>query len=481
VLLRRTRGSAMASVVGLLGSMALVGIQGTGPAAAQGISLQPVTTALQPVTTAAGRLLSSATSAGSQLGLPAIGTTSAQPAAATASGPFIAPVAVSGATVGEPGINVAPDGSIYINGPAGFPSASPVFKSTDGGSTWALTPSSLRSSLPGGEDSNVAVDPTTGTLYMVDLWLASSTTSRSTDGAQSWVANPLGVPIQDRPWVATAGNGDVYMVTHQIPLGLVVSKSVAPLDGVVFPVSTVAATPLDQQGCICPPGNIIAEPGVAGDQVGVIYSTSTGAVHFAFSKNGGLTFTNSVITGDNPSASTLDALPVVADAGNGHLVAAWLEDFTASNVSSGDRVQISTSSDFGTTWAAPRTLVSSTGGTSVYPWVATSGSKVSVSLYHTTAAPQGTPGPDTVPASAQWFESYMESSDGGATFPSSPATIDLTAVKTGPICTQGPACSANRQLLDFQTVTIDPLGRANVSYARATSATAVQTMFDRQS
>lgn len=475
MLLRRTRGSAVAAVVGLLGSVALVGIQGTGPAAAQGISLQPVTTA-------AGRLLSSATSAGSALGLPAIGTTSALRAATTTSGPFVAPVAVSGATVGEPGINVAPDGSIYINGPAGLSSASPVFKSTDGGSTWALTPSSLRSSLPGGGDSNVAVDPTTGTLYMVDLWLASSTTSRSTDGAQSWVANPLGVPIQDRPWVATAGNGDVYMVTHQIPLGLVVSKSVAPLDGVVFPVSTLAATPLDQQGCVCPPGNIVAEPGgLLGDQVGVIYSTSTGAVHFAFSKNGGLTFTNSVITGDNPSASTLDAFPVVADAGNGHLVAVWLEDFTPSDVASGDRVQISTSSDFGATWAAPRTLVSSGGGTSVYPWVATSGSKVSVSLYHTTAAPTGSPGPDTVPASAQWFETYLESSDGGANF-SSPVAIDPTAVKSGPICTQGTAgCSGNRQLLDFQTVTIDPAGRANLSYARATSATAVQTMFDRQS
>jgi hypothetical protein len=469
----------VAAILGLLGSVALVGIQGAGSAAAQGISLQPVTTALQPVTTAAGRLLSSVTTT-SSLRLPVIGTQSALQAAATTSGPFGTPVAVSGAAVGEPGINVAPDGSIYINGPAGLPSASPVFKSTDGGSTWALTPSSLRSSLPGGGDSNVAVDPTTGTLYMVDLWLASSTTSRSTDGAQSWVANPLGVPIQDRPWVATAGNGDVYMVTHQIPLGLIVSKSVAPLDGVAYPVSTLAATPLDQQGCVCPPGNIVAEPGgLLADHVGVIYSTSTGAVHFAASMNGGLTFTNNVITGDNPSASTLDGFPVVADAGHGHLVAVWLEDFTPSNVASGVRVQISTSSDFGTTWAVPRTLVSSAGGTSVYPWVATSGSKVSVSLYHTSATPTGSPGPDTVPATAQWFESYLESADGGLTF-SSLATIDPTAVKGGPICTQGTGCTANRQLLDFQTVTIDPLGRANVSYARATSATAVQTMFDRQ-
>jgi hypothetical protein len=389
---------------------------------------------------------------------------------AGAAGPFIAPVAVTGATFGEPGIVVGPDGSIYIDGPSGLISASPVYKSTDGGATWTLTPASLRSNLPGGGDVNLAVDPHTGTLYMVDLWLGSSTTSRSTDGANSWTANPFGVPVQDRPWVATAGNGDVYMVTHQVPLGLVVSKSVAPLDGVVFPVSTVAATVVDQTGCVCPPGNIIAEPGgLLGDKVGFIYPTSIGGVNFAFSTNGGLTFTNATVSPAS-SAVTNANFPVVADAGNGQLVAVWLEDFATN-----DRVQIATSSNFGATWSTPRTLVSS--GTSVYPWVAASGSKVSVSLY---AAPSVSTTPDNVPAGTQWFEQYLESLDGGNTF-TAPATVDPTPVKTGPVCTGGINCSGNRELLDFQTVTIDPLGRANVTYARVTAPGAVQTMFDRQS
>ena len=43
--------------------------------------------------------------------------------------------------------------------------------------------------------------------------------------------------------VATPGGGVVYHVTHQIPLGLVVSKSVD--GGVTYPLSNVAATPLD--------------------------------------------------------------------------------------------------------------------------------------------------------------------------------------------------------------------------------------------
>src|SRR3989440_2773579 len=184
---------------------------------------------------------------------------------AGASGPFITPVPIPGADVTEPGINVAPDGAIYVNGPSGLlsnlpGSPSPVFKSTDGGSTWKTTPTSLRANLPGGGDSNIAIDPVTGTLYMTDLWLGSATVSRSTDGAASWVANPLqGVVVQDRQWVAAAGDGNVYHVTHQIPTGLIVSKSVSPLDGVVYVQHVVAATPVDQTGCVCPPGNLVAE------------------------------------------------------------------------------------------------------------------------------------------------------------------------------------------------------------------------------
>ena len=394
---------------------------------------------------------------------------------AGASGPFITPVPIPGATVGEPGINVSPkDSAIYVNGPAGLlsnlpGSASPVYKSTDGGTTWTLTNPSLRANLPGGGDSNVSIDPTTGNLYMTDLWLGSSTVSRSTDGAASWTANPLqGVVVQDRQWVAAAGDGDVYHVTHQIPTGLIVSKSVAPLDGVVYVQHVVAATPLDQTGCVCPPGNLIAQAGgLLGDNVGVIYATSTGGVNFAHSSNGGLTFTNTPV-GPATSGTTNGSFPVVANAGGNHLVAVWTE--VDGNT---DRVLFNDSPDWGATWGTVRTLVSQ--GTSVYPWVAAQGSKVSISLYHTTQ--QATP--DTVSSSAQWFESYLESTDGGSSF-SALATIDPTPAKTGIVCTGGVNCSTGREFGDFQTVTLDNLGRANVSYDRVT-ASGTQTMFDRQS
>jgi hypothetical protein len=386
------------------------------------------------------------------------------PAARGAIG-FGSPVVVTGIDTGEPGIDVAPDGTIYVNAPAGLLSNAPgspsfVFRSDDGGATWTLTPSGARADLPGGGDSDVSTDPATGTLYMTDLWLGSATVSRSTDRGETWQANPLqGVVIQDRQWVASAGGGNVYHATHQIPAGLVVSKSTAPTDGLVYPVSTVAATPADQTGCVCPSGNLIAEPGTspldAGDRVGLIYATSTGGIKFARSTDGALTFTN-VAVSPASSADTTPAFPVVASAGSGSLHAVWLEIFGTKS----SRIRYSRSADWGASWTTPATLVSA--GTSVYPWVAAGGSKVSVTLYHTDAA--GTP--DTVAEGRQWFESYLESIDGGATF-TALAAIDSLPVKSGPICTQGTNCSSDRELLDFQSVALDAAGRANAVWTRS--------------
>src|SRR5947207_5849047 len=115
--------------------------------------------------------------------------------AARGAGGFGSPVVVSGLDAGEPGIDVASDGTIYVNAPAGLLSNLPgspsfVFRSDDGGATWTLTPPGLRSNLPGGGDSDLSVDPTTGALYMNDRLVGSATVSRSTDRGASCPAHP---------------------------------------------------------------------------------------------------------------------------------------------------------------------------------------------------------------------------------------------------------------------------------------------------
>jgi hypothetical protein len=115
------------------------------------------------------------------------------------------------------------------------------------------------------------------------------------------------------------------------------------------------------------------------------------------------------------------------------------------------------------------------GGASVYPWVAARGSKVAVSLYHTSAS--GTA--DTVAAGSQWFETYLESTDGGATF-SAPATVDSTPAKLGPICTGGTNCTANRELGDFQSLTVDNSGLALLSWVHSINGSSTEVRFAHQ-
>ncbi|MGH2829993.1 MAG: hypothetical protein ACRDJM_05870, partial [Actinomycetota bacterium] len=54
----------------------------------------------------------------------------------------------------------------------------------------------------------------------------------------------------------------------------------------------------------------------------------------------------------------------------------------------------------------------------------------------------------------------------GATF-SALVDVDAAVVKTGPICTDGLNCGQDRELGDFQALTLDGLGRANLTWARS--------------
>src|SRR4051812_2185637 len=371
---------------------------------------------------------------------------------------FGTPVVVSGDNASEPGIDVAPDGTVYVNAPVGVLSNIPgspstVSRSSDGGATWTKLPAGLKATLPGGGDSDIAISPN-GTLSETDLWLGSSTVATSSDKGQTWTANPVqGTVAQDRQWVTATSGGRVYHVVHQLPSGLWVSRSVD--SGLTYPQQVLAATALDQTGCICPPGNIVSEDGgILADKVGGVYATSVGGVGFYRSTNGGLTFTNTT-PGPASNATTNDAFPAVADNGNGRLAVVW-----QAVVGSTSTVWFASSNDFGATWAPARQIV--TAGTSLYPWVAYRGGKIAISLYHTDAA--GTP--DTVAEGSQWFESYLESTDGGATF-SALQAADPTPVKSGPVCTGGINCGADRELGDFQQVVIDGAGHALMTYDRS--------------
>src|SRR5947199_247713 len=164
--------------------------------------------------------------------------------AARGAGGFGAPVVVTGLDLGEPGIDVASDGTIYVNAPPGLNvSGSPslVFRSDDGGATWALTP-------PGGlvySQSTVAATPADqtgcvcppGTLIAepgtaslgsgdrVGLVYFTSTGginfARSLDGAVTFTNVPVSPPSSADtthafPVVASAGNDTLHAVWLEV-------------------------------------------------------------------------------------------------------------------------------------------------------------------------------------------------------------------------------------------------------------------------
>jgi len=84
-----------------------------------------------------------------------------------------------------------------------------------------------------------------------------------------------------------------------------------------------------------------------------------------------------------------------------------------------------------------------------------------------------------VPSGTQWFETYLESSDGGTTF-TTPASVSSTPAKTGPICTEGTNCTANRELGDFQSLTLDNLGNANLTWVHSNNGASTEVLFAHQ-
>lgn len=377
---------------------------------------------------------------------------------------FGAPLTVAVDGGSEPTIDAASDGTIYVTGTTGLaigtvpPNIGAVYRSDNGGATWRTTPAGLRQIAIGGGDIDLVVAPN-GDIATTDLWLGNSSVAVSSDKGETWLASPLqGTPAQDRQWLAATPSG-YYHVVHQIPAGHVVSFS---QNGLVYPVHMIAATPLDQTGCICPPGNIVAQGGgLLADRIAFVYQTTTRGMGVARSSNGGITWTNTY-PGESVNAGGVMGFPVIATDGAGRLAAVWQPE------GSGD-VYLVTSSNFGTNWTAPRLIEGS--GTSVYPWVAYRNGKVAISYYHTSATANSA---DEVPESAQWTISYRDSADDFA------ARADIENIKAGPICTMGIGCSEDRELGDFQSVDLTPAGKAVIAYNRSLAGGGTDVRFVKE-
>lgn len=397
--------------------------------------------------------------------------THAKPACAQAT--FGTPVAVDDSRPGgEPGIIVDTIGRVFVNAPPGLPGPSNVWRSSDGGASFVFAGPGTVGASPngagveaGGGDSNVASDAQ-NSLYFVDLWLGNSSTAVSHNSGANWFAQPFGtVPIQDRPWVSAdpsaAGAGIAYSVTEQLGTGLFlsISKPVGPLSGLVYPISILEVSD-QQRGLVgtAPTGNLVTNQ--KGDTYNVysIFSGSNGSgLGLAKLANGALMTSTSNIP---PAASAHDqtqAFPVLAvdNASDDNLYLVWTDP-----ISAGDW-EIHFVSFNGSTWTNPVTV-----GHGVYPWItADAPGKVDIGWY---SAERGSYIGDPnagASANAVWDVYFAQSVNALTATPTFTASIPVaTAAKKGNICTQGTGCSADRELLDFMSITHNAAGDALLSY-----------------
>lgn len=362
---------------------------------------------------------------------------------------FLAPVGMP-ASGTEPGIDIAPDGTIFVNATTGLGIHSVLNRSTDGGASFQqMVFGTPWGRLPGGGDTEAAV-AAGGRVYFLDLWAGSNSLTYSADNGATWArGTPLTtLPLTDRQWLAVgprdpATGADTLYAVYQLiqPPGSVwLARS---SDGGIVWDHHVQVSSGDAF-----PGAVVAD----GDFVAVQwYHQASREVYVSTSHDRGATFTEHIVSYD-ADGSIWSQAGLALD--GRHLYSVSMDRTTLD-------VEVARSTDLGATWE-PTVVVSDPAHGAQFPWIAARDGKVAVAWY---GSDTYTGHSNDAPATAAWVIKYAESVDGGSSF-----SAEVTAlppgdtVKKGPICTSGLGCNGNRELGDFLQVAIDAAGRAVISY-----------------
>jgi len=364
----------------------------------------------------------------------------------------------------EPRAAFDPLGNIYVAAIQGVPAGTDVWKSMDGGNSFsylgqpdgAQAASALAGRTPGvgGGDEDIAVGPT-GRVTVSSLWLGSMTACVSTNGGALWAANPVSsdVPGDDRQWIATHGDNEVYQTFQQIGVLLAGTSSIFVLKsldgGLTYPQIVEATTP-----------ELGVQPEVQGtiavDQKnGYVYNVFIGhpgnGVYLLRSTDGGLHFTLGLVHQGPAGTSYANVFPIVAvdRGGNVHIV-----------YSDGTNVYLTSSATRGATWTTPVRVNNGTGTkTALAPWVdAGNAGKVDIIWW-------GTSSSNNLASDAHWKVFFAQTLNAFASTPTITETAATGVFHTGPICVNGLGCpSGTRALAEYASTTVYRDGLAMIVY-----------------
>jgi len=371
--------------------------------------------------------------------------------AAAASAPtFAAPIALPDSTgFGEPGIAVAPDGTLYVVAPG-----TAVWRSSDAGASWERVADTLGNS----GDSDIAVD-LDGLVYGSDLFDAapvSVSNNRATSFQYVTDTNP-GDEGLDREWIAVAGHGDVFATVRD---GGSEELSVSHDRGQTF--SSPRTVDLDTADR----GNILA---VSSLDLYIPYTDGTnGDMHLAASHDGGTSWTVHTI---GPTSGASCDFPAVARDAAGTLYVVWCEILAIGYPQvSNARIQLAVSKDDGATWTGPLQL-SDDANFNAFPWVAAGNAGRVMVAWYEGASPISSIDPlhlrdPNLALLVDWHVTVGWSLDADQASPTWTRTVATGATHSGPICTEGILCPpSTRNLLDFFEVVEMPGGNLAVTFA----------------
>ncbi len=372
----------------------------------------------------------------------------------------------------EPEIKSDIFGNIYLTAINGVPGGTDLWKSNNGGAsfTYLGQPDGLQdrcaSPTPqcagaGGADDSIDVS-SGGYLYVSSLYVGSVTVATSMDGGtggvqpgQAWTLNTLstGIPVQDRQWVAAYGPQTLNMTVRQAPGtgDLTFVKSVDA--GKTFSAPVIVRTGNSTEG------NLVIDPYSGTLYTTTIPGTALTQIHLLKSINGGATWVESTIvdTGAGTNPGHKFTMLAVDRGGNLHLA------YSASNAVGNCHVYLMSSSNGGGSWLAPVQVDNGAGtATAVQPWiVAGSPGVVDVTWLGSSGAT-----PDIAPF--DWNVFFSQTINALSNAPAfAQVRVTSSPVHDTNICFNGTGCTgtANRDLLEYYTMTLDPEGKALIAFA----------------
>jgi len=291
-------------------------------------------------------------------------------------------------------------------------------------------------------------------LYVSSLNLGSVNVAHSTDNGTTFSNTPLqiGVPLDDRPWIAAFG-ADTSLLTYHDVTTSDIDVLRSDNDGQSYTQISQVIPPTDYKSSSNEIGNVVIDHAnipSAGNfyayQAFVAPSSSSGShnneAFVGVSSDGGHTWSDQPIPCSVASASTdlNHNFPNVSVDPAGDVWFAWSDDHN---------IYTAESTDHGQSWTCSPAVSTNT-AQAIFPWLAATSSGVDLVYY-------GAPS-----SSNQTWSVYFAQNVGG----SWGTPQQLMAVHKGSVCESGATCTTGRQLFDDFGVDTDLNGWAHIAFSQ---------------